>query len=59
MVLLLIGAWLCFGSIGSFIPIAPFVWIIDRNFIRGEERFLDDIFGEPYRDYKKQVRRWI
>ena len=59
MVFILIGAWLCFGSISPVVPIVAFVWIITANFIRGEERFLEDIFGEQYLLYKKQVRRWI
>jgi protein-S-isoprenylcysteine O-methyltransferase Ste14 len=27
--------------------------------IRGEERFLEEIFGAAYRDYKQRVRRWL
>jgi len=47
------------GGVSAALPIAVFVWIIQQRFIRGEERFLDEIFGEEYRGYKSRVRRWI
>jgi protein-S-isoprenylcysteine O-methyltransferase Ste14 len=59
MVLVLIGTGLIFGTIGSWLPIPVFVWIIRNNFILGEERFLEEIFGKPYTDYKNKVRRWL
>jgi protein-S-isoprenylcysteine O-methyltransferase Ste14 len=36
-----------------------FVALIDFFIIPGEERKLEKIFGEPYREYKKSVRRWV
>jgi protein-S-isoprenylcysteine O-methyltransferase Ste14 len=59
LTLILIGVWLLLGSVSAALPIAVFVWIIQQRFIRGEERFLDEIFGEEYRGYKSRVRRWI
>jgi protein-S-isoprenylcysteine O-methyltransferase Ste14 len=59
MVLVLIGTGLILGTIGSWLPIPVFVWIIRNNFILGEERFLEEIFGKPYTDYKNKVRRWL
>ena len=59
LTLILIGVWLLLGSLSAALPIAIFVWIIQSRFIRGEERFLDEIFGEEYRGYKSRVRRWI
>lgn len=59
MILLLLGAGLIFGSVGSLLPIPLFAWIIVSNFIRGEENFLQELFGEEYRAYKSKVRRWL
>jgi protein-S-isoprenylcysteine O-methyltransferase Ste14 len=42
-----------------WIPIAVFIWIIQARFIAGEERFLEEIFGERYRVYRQHVRRWL
>jgi protein-S-isoprenylcysteine O-methyltransferase Ste14 len=36
-----------------------FVMLIHFFIIPGEERKLEKIFGEPYWEYKKSVRRWI
>ena len=59
LTLILVGVWLLLGTLSAALPIAVFVWIIQERFIRGEERFLDEIFGEEYRGYKSRVRRWI
>ncbi|MGB7543747.1 MAG: isoprenylcysteine carboxylmethyltransferase family protein [Burkholderiales bacterium] len=59
LIALLIGAGLLFGSVGSLIPIPLFVLIIEFRFVRGEERFLQDIFGDEYLAYRKKARRWL
>lgn len=59
MVLVLFGAWVLFGTLSPVVPIPIFALIIDRNFVQGEERFLEEIFGEPYREYRRRVRRWL
>ncbi len=59
MVVFLIGIGLLFGSLGSLIPVPLFVWIIRTNFIRGEENFLAEIFGNEYLEYKRRARRWL
>lgn len=33
--------------------------VIQVAVIRREERYLEDLFGQPYRDYRARVRRWI
>jgi protein-S-isoprenylcysteine O-methyltransferase Ste14 len=59
MVLILVGVWLLLGSLTAGLPILAFVCVIEFNFIRGEERFLEEIFGQKYLDYKTRVRRWV
>jgi protein-S-isoprenylcysteine O-methyltransferase Ste14 len=57
--LVLFGVALIDGSLGAFLPLPLFVGILHFRFIRGEEAFLEGIFGEQYRRYRASVRRWI
>lgn len=59
LTLILIGTWISFGSLSPGFALLAFIWIIQQSFIRGEERFLEEIFGEQYLSYKRRVRRWI
>ena len=53
------GVSLLGGSLGAFLPLPLFVAIIHFRFIRGEEEFLEEIFGQQYREFRGRVRRWI
>ena len=59
MVLLLVGIAIALGSLLPFLVVAVFIVIIQTQFIVGEERFMETLFGESYIDYKKRVRRWL
>jgi protein-S-isoprenylcysteine O-methyltransferase Ste14 len=59
MVIVLAGVAILAGSLGAWLPLPLFIAIIEWRFIRGEERFLEEIFGQQYRDYCARVRRWI
>jgi protein-S-isoprenylcysteine O-methyltransferase Ste14 len=59
MVLMLSGAAVLFGTLGPWLPMPFFIWVIQARFIAGEECFLEEIFGEQYLAYRKRVRRWI
>jgi len=59
MVLILLGVAVLRGSLGAFLPIPLFVWVIQSQFIHGEERFMEAAFGGAYLDYKRRVRRWL
>lgn len=59
MVLSLLGTGMSLGSVGALLPLPVFVLLIEALFIRGEERFLEEIFGQQYRDFRARVRRWL
>jgi len=59
LVLIVLGVAILQGSLGAFLPLPGLVWILRAHFVLGEERFLEDLFGERYREYKRSVRRWI
>lgn len=59
LALILVDVALLFGTLARLVPIPEFVWIIHGNFIRGEERFLENIFGDQYLTYKRRVRQWV
>ena len=59
MSLFLAGAALKFGSYGACLPVPLFIWVIHRQFILNEEKFLTGIYGEEFTRYRKKVRRWI
>lgn len=59
MLLVALGAALCFGSIGALIPIAGLFWILQDLFIAGEEHFIEKNYGDEWRLYASKTRRWI
>ena len=59
MAIILTGVAVILGSIIPFLIVPLFMWLIQRNFIVREETMLEETFGEDYRQYKKQVRRWF
>jgi len=59
MILMLLGVAFLLGSVGALMPVPLFIVIIRYNFVAGEERFMEDAFGQQYLDYKARVRRWI
>jgi protein-S-isoprenylcysteine O-methyltransferase Ste14 len=59
MVIFLLGVSMLAGSLSTLLPIPLFIYVIHRNFILGEERFMEAAFGEEYLAYKGRVRRWL
>jgi protein-S-isoprenylcysteine O-methyltransferase Ste14 len=59
MASVLLGVAVLQGTLFALAFPVIFVALIEFFIIPGEERKLEKIFGEPYREYKKSVRRWI
>jgi protein-S-isoprenylcysteine O-methyltransferase Ste14 len=59
MVIILIGVALLLGTVSPLIPAIVLPVVIDRRFVRMEERMLAARFGEQWEQYRLQVRRWI
>ncbi len=58
-VLIALGVAFEVNNLWGVITTIPLVVFLDRYPIRKEEHYLEQKFGDEYRAYKKQVRRWI
>lgn len=58
LALILAGSALALSSVWAALVVLPFVLAMDR-LIRREEAFLEDVFGDSYRAYRANVRRWL
>jgi protein-S-isoprenylcysteine O-methyltransferase Ste14 len=59
MALIYAGLSLIADSVLALVCLLPLLVIINYAVIRREEHYLEVTFGQPYRDYKARVRRWI
>lgn len=59
MLLVLMGTGIGLGNILALLWAPGFVWIMTRWYILREEQLMDARFGDQYRLYRSQVRRWI
>lgn len=59
MLLILFGFGVWLGNMLALLLVPGFVWVMTRWYILREEQLLDSRFGEEYRIYRRQVRRWI
>lgn len=59
MAILYAGLALLFESLLALILLPIVLLIIQTQVIAREEAYLERVFGDDYRAYKKQVRRWI
>jgi len=54
-----IAAALWFGLVWALILVPLVVLAVQRLAIAKEERYLEQKFGDAYRQYRAHVRRWI
>jgi len=59
MLIILVGVAVLTRSLGPFLVPVLFVPILYRRVIRHEEAMLESRFGDEYRRYRREVRRWI
>jgi protein-S-isoprenylcysteine O-methyltransferase Ste14 len=59
MIWMLIGITLLLGTLTPVIVVPVFGLLVDRVFIKAEERMLEQKFGNAWLAYKQHVRRWI
>ncbi|MEL7184962.1 MAG: isoprenylcysteine carboxylmethyltransferase family protein [Pseudomonadota bacterium] len=58
--LLALGAWaIWLGSLASIAVALLFIPVLNHFQIKPEERVLRELFGDEYREYCRNVRRWI
>jgi len=59
LTLMLLGVALFLGSVSALVPVLLFPYLMNRVFIREEERMLAATFGTVWEEYRSAVRRWI
>ena len=59
MAAMLSGIAVLLGTLVTFVFPVVFIMIIETQLIPDEERKLEKIFGEQYKEYKNKVRQWI
>jgi protein-S-isoprenylcysteine O-methyltransferase Ste14 len=58
MTLILLGVALFVGSASPLLVPPAFLALIHLVFVRREERWMEEAFGESYRAYCRRTRRW-
>jgi protein-S-isoprenylcysteine O-methyltransferase Ste14 len=59
MALIYAGAAMILDSLVALLLLIPLVYVIQREVIEREEAYMAARFGDAYRAYKDQVRRWF
>jgi len=59
MALIYGGAALVLNSLVALLFLIPLIYVIQREVIEREEAYMAARFGDAYRAYKDQVRRWL
>lgn len=59
MALTYAGVALVLHSLVALLLLVPLIIVLEREVIEAEEAYMEARFGDAYRDYKANVRRWI
>lgn len=59
LILMSLGVAVYLGVIPLFVVVVIEFFVFDKFLIPSEEKVLEEIFGQSYRDYKQKVRRWL
>ncbi|MGH7823457.1 MAG: methyltransferase family protein [Candidatus Binatia bacterium] len=59
LTLLYVGLALAVNTLWALLVLAPLLVTMRRGVIAREERYLEAKFGEAYRRYRSDVRRWL
>ena len=57
--LIYLGITLMAGTLWGIIASPFLIWNVTHAVIHMEEKYLDEKFGETYREYRSRVRQWI
>jgi len=56
---LLAGLGVLLGGVSFAAAVVVFLGVVHFGVVLPEERYLESLLGETYRQYKRQVRRWV
>lgn len=59
LTLLYLGLTLAFNTWWGIVMLVPLLIVMHRGVVLREERYLDQKFGETYRQYRSNVRRYL
>jgi protein-S-isoprenylcysteine O-methyltransferase Ste14 len=59
LAMLYIGIAVLRNALWAMVLLPLVLYVIQREVIEREERYLERTFGEEYLDYKVRVRRWV
>jgi protein-S-isoprenylcysteine O-methyltransferase Ste14 len=59
LTLLYLGLTLAFNTWWGLVMLVPLLIVMHRGVVLREEHYLEQKFGEPYRQYRSQVRRYL
>ena len=59
LTMLVTGVALFSNAVWMLVVLIPTVFVLQREVIAKEERYLEAKFGDEYRAYRSRVRRWL